>query len=175
MDDIDNISLDCAKIIINNKTYDVYNWHIENIIISRQDTTREFVATKATPIINLFNKTKTQHLYRYTDLKTKQGGLGYTLRDAKAEADYNISNNFHNRARDEKWNMDTLISLKEYGVISHCCFVGVYEWADREGIDKDKKYKISDFLKIANGTFNHNKFIKFLHETGVLEDINEKI
>lgn len=164
MNDIEDISFSCRELKLGDIVFLLDDWDVDSVLVMRQEETTEFVVWKAKPIICLFNRSNQTRLYKYYDKKSKEFTISYNLRDAKREIDERLDNKMAERATRENWTKNTLLSIQEYGIISHSCLFGLTDWAVANGFNTEQKYSISTFLKYNSENERGYLFTDFVHK-----------
>jgi hypothetical protein len=85
---------------------------------------------------------------------------GKTIKEAKEDLIYKISN--RDKSKFNNLRLDSILSFKEavecYRVITGSCGEGVKQFIKSKGLSTRKKYKISEIIKLTEGSYGSNDF-----------------
>lgn len=101
-------------------------------------------------------------------------GVGTSLREAYQEAFFLKTNTVKQRAIEEKWTLDTLISMDDYRAISGDCLIGVEEFLNNYHIPLNSRYSIRKVIKLVQGAGFFDNFMNFVREVIIPNTPEEK-
>jgi hypothetical protein len=161
MEDIPSISLECKIIKVVDKIYEMSDWHKDFVFVVSRYKTDNFVVEKGLSSSSIFNNNKL-YMYYYKDYRSGLFDIGNTIREAKEIVDKKSNYNLEERIIKEKWTIDTEIDYCDFAIASKGCFSGVRDFMEINNYDINKKYKISEILKMSEGTIRYENFKNFL-------------